>query len=319
MKMLRSNVFCKHCGQEFLSGSSSQEFTTHLRWCDHKPGRDVFKRASDGKILYDVICDFCGDTFYSRRKTTLSCKRPECLKKSRKMSDETKGILSVKQKTFLSLHPENHTWKRKGKLVSKPCEHLKDYFRSKSIVFVEEWSPLSDRYFSIDIAFPDIKMGIDVNGNQHYNKDGSLKPYYQERHDLIVAAGWNLIELHFSACYNTKVIDAVIDVGVQPDYSEYFKLKADRDDERRRIRETLPRGVKQNLKYAEAQKDRIALVRASDINFSKFGWVDKVSKLTGVIQQKVSKWMEKFVPEIYATAFKKKSRVTASSAGTDII
>jgi hypothetical protein len=229
------------------------------------------------------------------------------------MTDSTKAILSKKQKEHLASHPESHTWKRNGKLVSKPCEHLKDYLRSKEIVFIEEWSPLVDRFYSIDIAFPDIKMGIDVNGNQHYNKDGSLKPYYQERHDLIIAAGWKLIELHYSACYNPKVIDSVIDIGEQPDYSEYFKLKADREDRYRRSREVFPRGVKQNLKYAEAQKDRIALVRASDIDFSKFGWVDKVSKLTGVIQQKVSKWMAKFVPEIYATAFKRKSRTTTDS------
>ena len=61
--------------------------------------------------------------------------------------------------------------------------------------------------FSIDIAFPDIKFGIEVNGNQHYNSDGTLKPYYKERHDLIEKSGWILLELHYSSCYIDDILE----------------------------------------------------------------------------------------------------------------
>ena len=53
-----------------------------------------------------------------------------------------------------------------------------------------------DNASNIDIAFPDIKLGIEINGNQHYNSDGTLKDYYQERHNLIEEAGWKLLEVH---------------------------------------------------------------------------------------------------------------------------
>ena len=33
---------------------------------------------------------------------------------------------------------------------------------------------INGHYFSLDIAFPDIKFAIEVNGNQHYKKDGKL-------------------------------------------------------------------------------------------------------------------------------------------------
>lgn len=32
--------------------------------------------------------------------------------------------------------------------------------------------PLDDRSFSLDIAFPEKKIGIEVNGNQHYERNG---------------------------------------------------------------------------------------------------------------------------------------------------
>ncbi|MDY5668732.1 MAG: hypothetical protein SPK43_05840 [Candidatus Onthovivens sp.] len=57
------------------------------------------------------------------------------------------------------------------------------------INFIEEYCPFIDSAISVDIAFPDIKIGIEINGNQHYNRDGSLKDYYQKRHDKLEEAG----------------------------------------------------------------------------------------------------------------------------------
>lgn len=65
-----------------------------------------------------------------------------------------------------------------------------------NIIFIEEYKPLNDRLFSIDIAFPDKMIGIEINGNQHYDIEGNLKPYYQNRHELIETAGWTLLEFH---------------------------------------------------------------------------------------------------------------------------
>lgn len=95
---------------------------------------------------------------------------------------------------------------------SVPCEKLKEWLRSKEIAFVEEFPPLLhlNRYYFIDIAFPDKKIGIEVNGNQHYNPDGSLKSRYQERHDLIEANGWKLYEIHYSLCFKPDSLEEII-------------------------------------------------------------------------------------------------------------
>ena len=68
------------------------------------------------------------------------------------------------------------------------------------------------RYFSIDIAFPEIQLGIEINGEQHYNRDGSLKDYYKKRHEDIENSGWNIIELHYKEVYNDEWIREIINL-----------------------------------------------------------------------------------------------------------
>ncbi len=111
------------------------------------------------------------------------------------LSIETRALMSKIRKEWCAANPEKHSWKRSGKFKSAPCEKLKEWLKLKSFIFVEEFTPElpEKRYFSIDIAFPEKMVGIEVNGNQHYQPNGQLKPYYQDRHDLIEAAGWKPI------------------------------------------------------------------------------------------------------------------------------
>lgn len=52
-------------------------------------------------------------------------------------------------------------------------------------------------------------------------------------------------------------------------------------------------------KFKQTQVDLIPLVINSNINFSKFGWVKKVSQLIGRKHQKVVPWMKRVMPEFY--------------------
>lgn len=58
-------------------------------------------------------------------------------------------------------------------------------------------------------------------------------------------------------------------------------------------------------------KDRIKLLTESNIDFSKFGWVNEAAKLIGIAPQKVSNFMKKHMSEFYETkCFKRKSKTT---------
>lgn len=120
-------------------------------------------------------------------------------------SDEVKKKISEKRKAWLAQNQDKHPWKNRGKFKSEPCEKAKEFLRSLGVSFVAEFSPqINGRHFSIDIALPDKMIALEINGNQHYERNGQLKPYYQERHDLLTSHGWNVFEIHYSACFNLE-------------------------------------------------------------------------------------------------------------------
>ncbi len=117
----------------------------------------------------------------------------------RKHSSETKEKLRKSRIKYLKEHPEINSWKINNKFKSIPCEKVKNELKQLNINFQEEHQPLlhKNRFFRIDIAFIDKKLGIEINGGQHWDSEGKLKPYYQERHDLIENEGWKLYEIPY--------------------------------------------------------------------------------------------------------------------------
>jgi len=154
-----------------------------------------------------------------RKPTELEIKnRKEFLSQKRKLnpvkhSDEVKKRMSEKRIQFLKDNPDKHPWRSKNKFISGPCELIKKYLRELNVQFIEEFQPCLEinRFFSIDIAFPDKKIGIEINGFQHYEDDNcSLKPYYQKRHDILENLGWKIYEIHYSLCYNHNEISKIL-------------------------------------------------------------------------------------------------------------
>lgn len=118
---------------------------------------------------------------------------------NRKLTIEQKQVLSVKRKAYLA-RTERAPWQTSGYHKSIPCEKMKKAMRLSGLTPVEEHCPLKSegRFYSIDISFPDIKLGIEINGRQHYDGQGDLLPYYQDRHTLITQAGWTLVEIPYA-------------------------------------------------------------------------------------------------------------------------
>lgn len=258
-------------------------------------------------IYQSNTCQFCNKKLYGKR---LPIHENVCLSNPNrtifKHSEESKKRQSIVMKQYLKDNPDKHPWKNKNKFISKPCENIKDYLRKNNISFIEEWTPLEDRYYSIDIAFPDRKVGIEVNGNQHYNRDGSLKPYYQERHDLIVEAGWKLIEVHYTSTFDHNNIKEIIDLDKQPDYTIYFEEK-----ERKRLNKekniSLPLGVKNRIRYDKLALPRIESIMKADIDYSKLGWLTKAGIIIGMKAAGTKKFMKRYMPEVYESAYKRGS------------
>ena len=196
-----------------------------------KPLSSFFTRRNKktGKAYTQSYCKECKASCQSGARAKKRVESPPATPKER-MTPEVKQRISIKMKAWYAANPDSHPWKQKGRKYrfSAPCEKLKEYLRSKGIEFVEEFPPnVEGRNFSLDIALPEKKIAIEVNGTQHYNKDGTLKPYYQERHDILERNGWTVYELFYSVCYQLKKLESMIpqmlsgDKKMEFDYRTY--------------------------------------------------------------------------------------------------
>ena len=68
------------------------------------------------------------------------------------------------------------------------------------------------------------------------------------------------------------------------------------------------------LKYGESYTvkksiediKKLDILKNSDIDFSKFGWVSKAAKIIGIKDQAVNKWLKRMDPEFYKECFSRK-------------
>jgi hypothetical protein len=209
---------CKHCNESFDIFSTSQK-GNHSRWCKKNPEisnyRNGLNKANTIEIMNKARKAKGYDNQYTKAKT-LGLEVPINPRKGqtcegRPHTDETRKKLSEIQKTYLKNNPEKHPWVYHKSYISIPCENFKKILTENNINYVPEYAPLfPERHFSIDIAFPDIKVGIEINGNQHYNSDKTLAPYYVERKRLLEESGWRCYDIHYSLVYNKHFVENFI-------------------------------------------------------------------------------------------------------------
>jgi len=201
-------MYCKICNKELNNFRSL---------CNHLPLHKI--SILDYYIKYENFeipkCDYCDNYRKIRQGIDFhkTCCNKDCVSKhssTLKHSDETKNKLSIIQKNWLKNNPDKHPWKNNGKFISKPCEKLKNDLIENDIIFSTEIKPLDNKNYSIDIAFIDKGIGIEVNGNQHYNPDKTLKTYYQNRKEEIEKNGWILYDIHYTKVFNKEFIKDLI-------------------------------------------------------------------------------------------------------------
>lgn len=202
---------CKICGKEFDSIIS---LAKHVRMLHKYSLIDYYIKYEE---LVIPKCKFCNKDCKIRKGIvfTKTCGDVVCknlIRKDTKHSDEWKKNMSETRKEWLRNNPEKHPWKNSKKFISKPCEKLKEEFIRNGLVFESELQPIEDRFYSIDIAFIDKGIGIEVNGNQHYDENKELKPYYKERKEVIEKNGWKLYDIHYSKVYDLDFVSELIKV-----------------------------------------------------------------------------------------------------------
>ena len=125
------------------------------------------------------------------------------INRDRSISEEGRKQISVARKRFLAKHKNEHNWSQFKREESKPELLFQECLILIGISAARFYiPPENDRFFELDFALPEKKIAFEINGNQHYNEDGYLSEYYQERHRYFEDRGWAIHEIHYSECFN---------------------------------------------------------------------------------------------------------------------
>ena len=282
----KRDYICQYCGK--IVGNAGC-LTLHERYCDKNPNKELWVKKDTYKSTSRVAWNkgLTAETDERVNKGRLSLRKSietgEYVPKRIKHTEETKNKLSVARKNWLLNNKDKHVWKRNNKFVSIPCENVKKFLRDNNISFVEEYQPLDNYNFAIDIAFPNKRIGIEINGNQHYDKDGLLTKYYKFRHDTIEQAGWKLYEIHYSNCFdfNNSFYSSLLALDIlDDDYTDFIKQYKSKKDIKlqKQIEHKKEIANKKRLIFDSKRNQIIYAINNCKINFAKYGWSEKLKK-----------------------------------------
>lgn len=247
-------------------------------------------------------CIICGEKAISRRGIEFqkTCGNEECKKKVKKTIWDNK--LREAQSKIISNSIKKHNWKKtyRGR-ESDPEKKFKGIINHYDLNVFQFYKDREfERLFEIDFAIPSLKIGFEINGNQHYDKDGNLKKYYQNRHNIIESKGWKLIEIHYLKCYDENYIKNIIKRASNGKPIDYEKpiLKGEKLSKKPSQNKIRKKEENKKLKEEWINK-RIDIIMNSDIDFSNFGWVNELSKLLNISHTSIRKFMVKYMGNFY--------------------
>ena len=283
---------CSYCNKEFKNNGAK---AMHEKTCELNPNKKEYTAWNKGLTK---------ENSESILKISESIK--ECYKKgvynnikrtNKPVSEETRKKLSESLKKYFAENKDKHPWKTSKKFISAPCEFLKNELRQRNIQFVEEYTPFDDYAYAIDIAWPDIKVGIEINGNQHYNDDFTLKEYYQKRHNIFEERGWKLFEIYYKHVYSLNIDTFLNNNSLDVYDKEYLDYIIQRTGQhQKQISKAKQKKIEKSIEFYKKKQELkelnknilIDLKENSNIDFTKFGWVEKAKDY--VLQKHHKSW-----------------------------
>lgn len=284
-----NNWKCIHCGLAFRTRRLLQQHNLNT----HKD-LTKSKYAGDHNIQ-TTKCKFCDRTFNTSSGLTIHQKT--CInnpnrtpRKGHSLSDETKKKISSKLKEY---YKGTSIW-----ATAKDCRksYAEQYFDNCFPDAKQNYHV--DRYF-LDLAWSEKKVYFEVDGEQHYTKDGI--EHDKERTKILENLGWILIgrvrwadfqklskEEKEKYIYEVKALVEACKPS-KLDIRSGSILSSDKKTELEILRET-----------------RWNIIQQSNIDFSKFGWVKKISELFGISTNKAGNYIARNYPEFYEKCFVRK-------------
>lgn len=258
---------CKYCGKEI---DNRFKMTTHVTYCDLRP-----QELKDSH----------------KEKLRLSSK-------GRITSNETKKKISESRKKYLLDHPDQVPYKLNHKHKETYPER---YFKRILKGFVCQYRPDGTLY-EIDFANVEKQIAIEIDGEQHY-VDKRIVEHDIKRTKILEDLGWKIIRVrwaHYSHLNKYQKIEIIKDLfSYSPDVSKKLEDYVLTIKNTRRIEVEM----KMTTRIAKIE-NRKNLIVTSGIDFTKFGWIEKLKSLL-VMKKSPAEWMMIHMKDFYAGCYRR--------------
>lgn len=160
------------------------------------------------------------------------------------------------------------------------------------MVVIEQLS--CGKYF-LDFAFAEFMVDFEIDGAQHRQPAHIQKD--STRDDFLIAKGWSIYRIEWAKlCEDTQ--ESLNDLvrflhSKNKDLRVFLKATA-------KIKPVPVKEKRRNTANARMNK----LINAN-IDFSKWGWVQRAADTLGMQPQKINPWMKRYFPEMLAESFQK--------------
>jgi very-short-patch-repair endonuclease len=299
---------CKICNNEF---NNVNGLSKHVSMLHKIKLLDYYIKYEDFEI---PKCPYCGKNCKIRGCLIFckTCGDKECISKSyknRTVSDKTK--LKISKSMKISHKNGNHIgWSFINSDINRrsyPEKYFVSILKDNQLYSkytIKEKLPFG-KYF-LDFAFIDIKTDVEIDGQQHF-RTKKCRNHDIERDNFLLDNDWKVYRIAWIELKNNpnliiqnflSWLKENIELYHKYDVNEVLKLikkhnpvYGNRNDYHK---------AKRNNSIIK-NKPKVDLILNSGIDFSKFGWVRKVSELLNINHGKVNKWMKLYMPEFYKT------------------
>lgn len=287
-----NNWKCPHCERVFRTRKLMRLHITSAHKNSNKS-----KFAGDHSIP-EKKCLFCNRTFTNSSAYTMHirwCKsnpeRQESYNKrdSKNVSVETRKKISDSMKKY---YCGSSIWRTQ---IEKRKSYAEQYFDD---CFPEAEKNYHVNRFFLDLAWPDRKVYLEIDGEQHYTEEGLKRD--KERDTILENEGWTLISRvrwsEFQKLSQEEKNDFIYQVGALVVAHKPHKLDIGSG--------SIPSPDRLS-EVQKKKKERWDIIQQSNIDFSKFGWVKEVSKLFGISENKAGVYIARNFPEFYKNCYKR--------------
>ena len=186
------NMQCKYCKKEY---NNKKSLVQHEIRCKENPNKIYTSKSWNNGNRPAWNNGLTKDTDERLVKASKKLSKTTKGKPKHKQSEETKNKISKSMKKYLSENPDkvpylvNHSSK-----ISYPEEYFIDLFKTEDINLKYH---LQISKYKLDFYNKDLKLDVEIDGEQHYN-DKRIYKSDRERDKFLKDLGWTVFRIRWS-------------------------------------------------------------------------------------------------------------------------